>query len=162
MRFIPTLAVSFLALGLVSRGALAADTARPLAVSKAQSVQWHEDVRQAWRDTQQNGRLLLVFVTRDNCFYCTQMKRHTYSSPLVVEKMGGSFVPLLLNGSTSTPLLRELNVKAYPSTFVISPQAVVLDRIDGYVSPEVLASRLSALRPRSPASVPPDKLASDP
>jgi thioredoxin-related protein len=93
----------------------------------------------------------LVFVTRDHCHYCDKMKDGTYASPLVTQSVKASFVPLLIDGRGQSPLLRELNVKGYPSTFVISPQAVVLDRIDGYVTPEVLAARLEAVRPRPPS-----------
>jgi len=41
---------------------------------------------------------------------------------------------------------------------VISPQAVILDRIEGYLPPETLASRLNALRPSTPVA----KMAKDP
>ena len=136
----------------------ASETARPLAAEGAQEVAWQRDIAEAWQATQQNGRLLLVFVTRDHCYYCAKMKDGTYASPAVARSVQAAFVPLMLDGAEQTPLLRELNVKGYPSTFIISPQAVVLDRIDGYVSPEVLASRLMALRPRPPSG----KLASGP
>jgi len=124
----------------------------------ALGVAWHEDIAKAWEASQQNGRPLLVFVTRDQCYYCDKMKAGTLVSPVVVASLNAAFVPLVLDGRQQSPLLRELNVKGYPSTFVISPQAVVLDRIDGYVTPEVLATRLKAIRPRPPS----EKLASDP
>ncbi len=125
---------------------------------RRQEVAWQKDIGVAWQATQQHGRLLLVFVTRDHCYYCTKMKDGTYASPAVARSVQAAFVPLILDGTQPTPLLRELNVKGYPSTFVISPQAVVLDRIDGYVTPEVLASRLKAVRARPPSG----KLASEP
>lgn len=124
----------------------------------ALEVAWHEDIAKAWEASQQNGRPLLVFVTRDQCYYCDKMKAGTLVSPVVVASLNAAFVPLILDGRRQSPLLKELNVKGYPSTFVISPQAVVLDRIDGYVTPEVLATRLKAIRPRPPS----EKLASDP
>lgn len=143
---------------LSGQAATASETARPLASPGAREVAWQKDIAQAWQSSQQNGRLLLVFVTRDQCYYCTKMKDGTYASPLVMQSVASAYVPLMLDGAEQSPLLKELNVKGYPSTFVISPQAVVLDRIDGYVTPEVLATRLKALRPRPPSG----KLASDP
>lgn len=113
-------------------------------------VSWHSDVETAWKTTQEHGKPLLVFVTRDECFYCTQMKEKTYSHSSVAATINGSYVPLVLDGRGSAPLLKELRVAAYPCTFVISPQAVILDRIDGYLAPEAFASRLntsSASRP---------------
>jgi len=138
--------------------AVAGETARPLAAEGAREVAWQKDIAQAWQETQQDGRLLLVFVTRAHCYYCAKMKDGTYASPVVARSVQAAYVPLMLDGADQTPLLRELNVRGYPSTFVISPQAVVLDRIDGYVSPEVLANRLKALRPRPPSG----KLAAGP
>jgi len=49
-------------------------------------------------------------------------------------------------------LLKDLRVTSYPSTFVISPEAVILDRIDGFVPPDAFASRLNAFRPRIPVA----------
>lgn len=138
--------------------AAASDATLKQSTPGAVEVAWHQDIASAWQATQQNGRPLLVFVTRDQCFYCDKMKAGTLVSPLVVASLKAAFVPLVLDGRQSSPLLKELNVKGYPSTFVISPQAVVLDRIDGYVTPEVLANRLKAIRPRPPS----EKLASDP
>lgn len=115
-------------------------------------VAWHSDVQNAWQATQQQGQPMLVFVTRDNCFYCTQMKSRTYSDATVAGTIKSSFVPLELDGSGNSPLLKDLKVTAYPTTFVISPKAVILDRIDGYVAPDVLARRLSALRPPVPVA----------
>ena len=143
---------------LGGQAATASETTHPLANPGAREVAWQKDIAQAWQSSQQNGRLLLVFVTRDQCYYCTKMKDGTYTSPLVTQSVASAYVPLMLDGAQQSPLLKELNVKGYPSTFVISPQAVVLDRIDGYVTPEVLATRLKALRPRPPSG----KLASDP
>jgi protein disulfide-isomerase len=113
----------------------------------ATQVSWHSDVDTAWKATREQGRPLLVFVTRDECFYCTQMKEKTYNHALVAAAIHGSFVPLVLDGRGSSQLLKELRVAAYPCTFVISPQAVILDRIDGYVAPEAFANRLHSARP---------------
>ena len=120
------------------------------AASEAANVAWNTDVVRAWQQSQQHGRPLLVFVTRENCYYCTQMKDRTYANTVVSGAISQSFVPLVLDGGVSTPLLRDLNITMYPSTFIISPQAVIVARIDGYVAPEVLAERLNSLGPQMP------------
>lgn len=122
-------------------------------------VAWHNDVEIAWKETQQRGRPLLVFVTRDQCYYCVQMKDQTYSDSTVAGTIRSSFVPLVLDGAGNSQLLKDLRVTAYPSTFVISPQAVILDRIDGYLAPEAFSKRLSSWRP---AYVPVAKVAKEP
>ena len=107
------------------------------------SVAWQTDVESAWSATRSNGRPLLVFVTRSHCAFCVQMKDRTYGNVAVAGAINRSFVPLVLDGGTTSPLLKELHVSVYPSTFVISPQAVILARIDGYVPPEAMAQRSS-------------------
>ncbi|MEX2111570.1 MAG: thioredoxin family protein [Pirellulales bacterium] len=116
------------------------------------SVAWHTDMASAWSKSCQHGRPLLLFVTCENCKFCDRMKGGTYSRPEVAEMINRSFVPLVLDGRSESPLVKELKVSYYPSTFIISPQAVILARFDGYVSPEDLARRLTVLQ--MPSSIP--------
>ena len=124
----------------------------PSLAGEVVQVVWHNDVETAWKATQEHRRPLLVFVTKDRCFYCVQMKERTYADASVAGTIRGSFVPLVLDGGGNSPLLKDLKVTAYPSTFVISPQAVILDRMDGYVPPDAFASRLNSLRPQVPVA----------
>ena len=114
----------------------------------ADSVGWQTDVNQAWKMTQQQDRPLLVFVTSEDCAYCVKMKNSTYADSFVRAQIAACFVPLELNGRDASPLVKDLHVESYPTTFIISPRAVILDRISGYVPPEALAKRLDAFRPR--------------
>jgi thioredoxin-related protein len=118
----------------------------PLVAAEPASVAWHHDVNRAWQSTQQQGRPLLVFVTTNHCMYCTKMKQGTYSNAAVAATINRSFVPLVLDGEAPSPLLKDLAVKAFPATFIISPGAVILDRMDGYVSPDKLMARLAAVQ----------------
>jgi thioredoxin-related protein len=144
---------SIVCLSCLTATVAAAELAKPV-----EKVVWNTDVADAWRISRQQGRPLLVFVTRERCFYCTQMKDRTYASHTIAGTINRSFVPLVLDGGTSSSLVRELRVASYPATFIISPQAVVLDRIDGYVPPETLAARLSSAQ----AHVAPTKMARSP
>jgi protein disulfide-isomerase len=116
---------------------------------KPVDVNWHTDVAHAWQQTQQKRRPLLIFVTHQNCIFCTKMKKGTLRDGKIAAKIDGNFVPLVIDGADDCPLLKELNVKAYPATFVVSPEAVILDRIDGYVTADILAKRLAQQKPSS-------------
>jgi thiol:disulfide interchange protein len=116
---------------------------------KSADVNWHTDITQAWKQTQQNRRPLLIFVTHENCVFCAKMKKGTLADGKIAARIDGGFVPLVIDGAQECPLLKELNVKAYPATFVVSPDAVILDRIDGYVTADVLAKRLARQTPNS-------------
>ncbi len=131
---------------------LALTLPRSVTAGDVTPVVWHSDAQNAWKATQANGRPLLIFVTRDNCYHCTQMKDRTYRNPAVAGAINRSYVPLVLDGGSNSPLLKELNVTAYPSTFVVSPQAVILDRIVGFIAPEALSGRLNSRTPVMPVA----------
>jgi thioredoxin-related protein len=120
----------------------------------AEKITWFTEVEPAWQAAQREGRPLLVYVTHDECVYCRKMEKQTYVDRAVTTAIQSDFVPLSLNGAKSSPLIKDLAVKSYPATFVISPQAVVLDRIDGYVPPEQLARRLASVTPRKSGRAP--------
>ena len=128
-------------------------TDRPARATEPNAVLWHRDVKTAWQSTQQQNRPLLVFVTTNHCLYCSKMKQSTLSNPAVVATINRSFVPLVLSGETPSPLLADLAVTGFPATFIISQEAVILARLDGYVPPETLMSQLAAVR--TTASSPP-------
>jgi len=107
---------------------------------------WHTDVNEAWKITKKEGRPLLVFVTHDHCVHCVKMKNGTFAEQKVAAAVMKSYVPLAVDGAGKTPLVKDLAVSAYPTTFLISPDAVVLGRIEGYVPPDVLMARLAALK----------------
>ena len=110
-------------------------------------ISWFTEVKPAWETAQRESRPLLVYVTHDECVYCRKMEKQTYVHPTVTAAVRSAFVPLSLNGAGNSTLVKDLAVVSYPTTFVISPQAVILDRIDGYVAPEQLARRLAVLTP---------------
>ncbi len=118
----------------------------PAPADDVPSVAWHTEVATAWTETCAHGRPLLLFVTCENCRFCDKMKEGTYARADVAELINHSFVPLVVDGRDPSPLVRELKVKYYPCTFIISPQAVILARFDGYVSPEQFARRMTSLQ----------------
>lgn len=108
------------------------------------AIRWHSQLDEAWRRCQEERRPMLVFVSRPGCPPCQRMKGESYVDREVRSLVAQNFVPLALDGKDSSPLMAELGVRAFPATFVISPEAVVIDRMDGYLPPATLASRLSA------------------
>lgn len=108
-------------------------------------ARWNTDPQQAWRSVQQTRRPLLVFVTRSDCLHCAKMRRGTLADWQVSSAIASGFVPLVLDGGRSSPLLNDLRVQNYPSTFVISPSAIILARWEGYLAPKALSERLSAV-----------------
>lgn len=117
------------------------------AVSKtatAAKVDWLSDVDQGWQATQTTDRPMLLFVTKSSCKYCIKMKRNTYADADVASQINEAFVPVMIDSDVANRVLKNIKIHAYPTTLLISPEAVLLDKIKGYVSPQKLARRLSA------------------
>jgi thioredoxin-related protein len=136
----------------VWRGAaalLAVLTVLPDSLARAaekSTIAWNSDVEAAWKKTQEQGRPLLIFVTAKQCAYCVKMKQATFADANVAAAVNRSFVPLVLDGGSNSPLLKDLGVTAFPATFIVSGDAVVLDRVNGFVPPETLVKRLAAIQ----------------
>jgi hypothetical protein len=127
-------------------------TTHELAAADAPQVAWRHDQSAAWKEAVGRDRPLLVFVTHPDCLYCKQMKDGTYADPTVVGVIKDSFVPLMVDSGTDEPWLKKLDITAYPSTLVIASNAVILDRIVGYLRPDGMFNRLNALRPTLPVA----------
>jgi thioredoxin-related protein len=117
--------------------------------AEANNVRWFNDVSEAWRASQSQGRPLLVFVTRADCVPCARMKLGTYTDSVIATTINDRFVAVTIDAARPSPLLKDLAVNAYPATFVISPQAVILQRIDGYVTPDQMSARLAKIAPET-------------
>ncbi len=108
----------------------------------AAEVQWKKSVGEAWQDTKEQSRPLLMFFTMDGCKYCTKMKQ-TYADTGVAERINASFIAVVVNARGAPQLSKNYKVTAFPTTIIISPQAQVLGRVKGYVPPDRFAAELS-------------------
>ena len=103
-----------------------------------ESVEWHQDLRKARELAVAVERPILLYITADACVYCVKMKRGTLADPKVVDTIEKAYVPAIVNASIHPGWVRQLNVRAYPATLIITPQWKVVDVLNGYTSPQQL------------------------
>ena len=72
------------------------------------------------------------------------MKQDLHQNEDAVTEIQSSFVALLVKPSDKLPLLKQLGVRAFPTTAIISPDGRLLARMTGYVPPENLRKQLKA------------------
>jgi len=118
------------------------------ATASADEIAWRSDLRTAWSEAQEQHRPLLVFITRDDCPYCTKMKQSTYLDAHIVERVDEGFIPVVVDSAVEEKFVHDLKVSAFPTTVLISPDAKILDRIKGFVEPEKFDARLVAAERR--------------
>lgn len=113
--------------------------------SPSERIQWHADLGEAWKTTCESGRPLLLFVTVENCGYCTKMKNGTFTDAAVVSTISEAFVPTWINRRELKQMVDQLQIRLFPTTLIILPDCRVADRINGYVNAQTLQARLGVI-----------------
>jgi thioredoxin-related protein len=122
---------------------LAAVLACAFSTARAADLDWQSDLDAAWQQSRQEQRPLLVFLTTSGCRYCTLMQTTTFTDPGVAELIERGFVPAAVDAKNAAWLVKSQKVGTFPTTLVISSEAQVIDRINGYVKPADLKPRLA-------------------
>ena len=115
-----------------------------------EEIIWLRDADEAWAEAVKADRPLVLFITRSKCRFCMKMKSVTFADPEVSEQINSSFVPLAIDPKTDAALIKELKIASFPTTLIISPDAVTLERIKGYLPPQEFLDRLA--RSSAPAT----------
>ncbi|MCU0978367.1 MAG: thioredoxin family protein [Pirellulaceae bacterium] len=110
---------------------------------------WKTDADQAWQSAQQDQRLMLLFITTQNCLYCRKMEHDTFASQKVAWDIQQNCVPVTVAAEKNEALVKRFRVNTYPTTVIISPKSGVVDYIVGYLGPDEFSRRLAAATQRS-------------
>jgi protein disulfide-isomerase len=110
---------------------------------------WKTDADQAWLSAQQDQRLMLLFITTQNCLYCRKMEHDTFSNQKVVGGLRQSFIPVAVAAEQNAALVKKFRVNSYPTTVIVSPKTGVLDYMVGYVGPDEFSRRLETATRRN-------------
>jgi protein disulfide-isomerase len=106
-------------------------------------VEWLTEYASARREGIKEDRLVLLFVTSENCGYCVKMQDETLSDQTIIRELQRKFVPAKLKLKLDDELAQQLHVKIYPTTLIISPQGKILDYARGYVTSKELHQRMN-------------------
>ena len=121
-------------LGILFRGGTAED--------QIPAPQWQTDVNRAWQTAQASRRPLILYFKMANCAFCRKMERETFTDQALTADMRDKFVAANLNLEQHGDLVKRYQVRTFPTTVVISPDARVIDHIPGYIGPKDLRTRL--------------------
>lgn len=118
----------------------------------AEEITWHTDLNKAWNQARAEQRPLLMFVIRDGCKFCDEMKAKTYANAEVADEINESYVALMIDPKQRAGFAKDFKIEGYPTTLVISPQSKVLDRMKGYLPPEKFRQHLTTAEARHNAT----------
>jgi thioredoxin-related protein len=97
------------------------------------------DALQAARESR---RMLVAFVTTRSCYYCVKMKQESLSDPEVQSTAAQCFTTAKIDGDTCPDFIERHGIRMFPTVLILTSQGALVDRIEGYVTGDQLASRL--------------------
>lgn len=111
----------------------------------AQEIVWQRDIKRAMDESAKSGRPLLIKASTDWCHYCKKMQRETFSNKRIASHVNACFIPVYVDGDIHKGLIRQLGIRSYPTTVVVSPQMQVVTKISGYRTVSQLSKDLSRI-----------------
>lgn len=100
------------------------------------------DLDEAQDAAERLRRPLLAYITMDKCHFCERMKRQTLKDEDVQAAVARSFASVILHRDQDGAWIDQFDVRIYPTTLLIGHDGRVVDRMEGFVSPQEFLGRL--------------------
>lgn len=134
--------VAVLAIGL---GILtAAEPAGPPAEKGV--VAWQPNLRAAHKVAVRDNKPLLLVFGAEWCHFCTKLEQESLAHPALARYINTTYVPVHLDFDKDERIRTLLEVERLPCTILLTKDAEVLDRFEGYMPPAEVYRKLAAAR----------------
>lgn len=105
----------------------------------------HANLASAQTAARESNRPLLVFVTMPGCHFCDKMKAETWKNNDVESMLTSDFETVLVDQTEAPDWVYDQGIRLFPATLIFSPQGEAKSRIEGFVSPSELRTRIQNL-----------------
>jgi len=120
--------------------------AAAVAAGPKNGLKWQQDIFAGHKESVRTGKPMLLVFGADWCVFCKKLEQTTLAEPEMVKYINQNFVPVHLDADRDKKVASILEVKSLPCTVVLSPDADVLGRIEGFAKAPALYKRLAAAR----------------
>jgi tetratricopeptide (TPR) repeat protein len=103
------------------------------APARADEVRWRTDYNAARQEAAQTGRLLVIDLGTENCYWCRELDNRTFRDPNVVTLLNQRCVPLKVDANRSQALADALRVQSYPTLVLASPDGKIVGYQEGFI-----------------------------
>jgi thioredoxin-like negative regulator of GroEL len=110
-----------------SQQAAAETTPAQVARGRLRFVEGYE---RGYSEARRQNKPLLLFFTAEWCHYCHQMADEALTNDQVVS-LSDRFVCVLVDADAAPDICRQFRVARFPTIQFVSPQGVVLNRLEG-------------------------------
>ena len=130
----------------VSRPQFAQPASNRQAIPEADGeIPWLRSATEAAQLSQATGKPILVYIRSQNCHYCDLLQKNTWQDPATRSRVVREMIPLKLTLEENKQAIEAMQVKGFPSVIIFSSDRQFLGRIDGYVSPQQFAGKMSSV-----------------
>ncbi len=103
-----------------------------LSAEEPATIRWETDLLKARAQAQKTNRPLLIVFGADWCTFCKKMEASTLQDPSMIRDINEYFVPVHLDFDAQKRVAEALEIKSIPCSIVLSVDADVLARHDGF------------------------------
>ena len=97
-------------------------------------IYWYSPTPEHFYKAKKENKLIILYLTEENCELCDMLEINTFSDPDVANKINKDFMPLL----TSPELVEEIREKfgdgVFPTMIFVTPSGSHMLTISGYIS----------------------------
>jgi thioredoxin-related protein len=95
-------------------------------------IKWQTDLRAAHRLSQQTNKPMLFVFGADWCTWCKKLEKTTLTDQELVTYINANFVPIHIDADRDPRVVKILEAEGLPCAVVLSPNADLLGRIEGF------------------------------
>jgi thioredoxin-related protein len=96
------------------------------------NVHWQKDLKSAHKLAVAQGKPILLVFGAEWCTYCHKLEKNVIDQPETAAYINANFIPVHLDADHEKRIVEILEVDSLPCTVVLSPNADLLGKYDGY------------------------------
>lgn len=96
------------------------------------NVHWQKDLKSAHKVALAEGKPILLVFGAEWCTYCHKLEKNVIDQPATAAYINANFVAVHLDADREKRVTDILEVDSLPCTVVLSPNADLLGRYEGY------------------------------
>jgi uncharacterized protein YyaL (SSP411 family) len=109
--------------------------------NRAAEINWHAWSKEAFDESRQTGRPILLSISAVWCHWCHVMDETTYSHPSVIDLINREYVPVRVDNDVRPDINQRYNMGGWPTTAFLTASGDILTGAT-YLPPDQMAGAL--------------------